>query len=283
MLMSSIFAALRLSAYARRSRSLFSRRLPPGPARLSSPPAEAAGVDTIARVHPTARGPDGKPLFIDSAALGPRDARKALLLISRHPWVEGYFGSARPDRLLREGVAPPRMPALLLVHALNPLRLCLEPARQRRQCRSQPQFRRSCIGHPTIRLPPMPCAGRVSRRAFARAIARANGLLPPMPQHMARRRCKRPSAAASTVSQGAFFRRRGAKLVARCCGPSWPKIWRGSESWWRSISIPGWARRAAGEMIVEELPAARATPARNKDVGRPGHLRRCGGFGVRRW
>ena len=79
-----------------------------------------AGTDAIARVHPTARGPDGKPLFLDSAALGPRDAKKALLLISGTHGVEGYFGSAVLTGLLREGVTPPPGTRLVLVHALNP-------------------------------------------------------------------------------------------------------------------------------------------------------------------
>jgi hypothetical protein len=81
---------------------------------------EAAGVDSIARVHPTARGPDGKPLFIDSAALGPRDAEKALLLIAGTHGVEGYFGSGVLTGLLREGIRPPPGARLVLVHALNP-------------------------------------------------------------------------------------------------------------------------------------------------------------------
>ncbi len=81
---------------------------------------EKAGVDSIARVHPTAKGPDGKPLFIDSVALGPRGAKKALLLISGTHGVEGYFGSAVQTGLLREGFAPPPGTRIVLVHALNP-------------------------------------------------------------------------------------------------------------------------------------------------------------------
>ena len=81
---------------------------------------EAAGADAITRAHPTARGPDGKPLFIDSTALGPRDAKRALLLISGTHGVEGYFGSAVLTGLLREGVRPPEGARLVLVHALNP-------------------------------------------------------------------------------------------------------------------------------------------------------------------
>ena len=81
---------------------------------------EKAGIDSIARVHPKAKGPDGKPLFIDSAAVGPRDARRALLLIAGTHGVEGYFGSAALCGLLRQGLAAPPGARIVLVHALNP-------------------------------------------------------------------------------------------------------------------------------------------------------------------
>ncbi len=54
---------------------------------------EHAHGDSIARVHPTAQGPDGKPLFIDSVALGSRDARKALLVITGCRGEDGFLGS----------------------------------------------------------------------------------------------------------------------------------------------------------------------------------------------
>jgi hypothetical protein len=82
--------------------------------------AEGAGTDVITRVHPSARGPDGKPLFLDTAALGPRDARRALLLICGTHGVEGYFGSGAQNGLLREGIAPPKGTRIVMVHALNP-------------------------------------------------------------------------------------------------------------------------------------------------------------------
>src|SRR6185437_5517574 len=66
---------------------------------------ELAGIDVVSRVHPQAVGRDGKPLFLDTAVIGPRTARKALLLISATHGVEGYFGS---------GVQT------VLLHALNP-------------------------------------------------------------------------------------------------------------------------------------------------------------------
>lgn len=81
---------------------------------------EARGVDVIARVHPTAKGPDGKPLFLDVCAMGPRDAQKALLLISGTHGVEGYFGSGVLTGLLRSGIQPPEEARLVMIHALNP-------------------------------------------------------------------------------------------------------------------------------------------------------------------
>jgi len=81
---------------------------------------EARGVDVIARVNPNARGPDGGLLFLDVAAMGPRDAKKALVLVSGTHGVEGYFGSGVQTGLMREGVAPPAGTRLVMIHALNP-------------------------------------------------------------------------------------------------------------------------------------------------------------------
>lgn len=81
---------------------------------------EARGVDVIARVHPRAKGPDGKPLFLDICALGPRQAQKALLLISGTHGVEGYFGSGALTGLLRTGIEPPKDARVVMIHALNP-------------------------------------------------------------------------------------------------------------------------------------------------------------------
>jgi hypothetical protein len=75
---------------------------------------EARGLDAIARVHP-ARGPDGKPLFLDSVALGPRDATKALLVVTTDA-----AGSRLLTALLQDGVTPPPGARLVLVHALDP-------------------------------------------------------------------------------------------------------------------------------------------------------------------
>lgn len=81
---------------------------------------EARGIDVVSRVHPSAKGPDGKPLFLDVCALGPRTAQKALLLICGTHGVEGYFGSGVMTGLLRSGVAPPPDARLVMIHALNP-------------------------------------------------------------------------------------------------------------------------------------------------------------------
>src|SRR5262245_50513988 len=75
---------------------------------------EQAGVDTIARVHP-AKGADGKPLFMDSAALGPRLAKKAVVAMA-----QDLSGSDALTQLLRAPVALPPDTRLVLVHAPDP-------------------------------------------------------------------------------------------------------------------------------------------------------------------
>lgn len=84
--------------------------------------AEAAGLGVTSRMHPGKTGADGKKLFIDTATIGPRDAKTALLLISGTHGVEGYFGSAAQTGLLREGLAAriPKTAKAVLLHALNP-------------------------------------------------------------------------------------------------------------------------------------------------------------------
>jgi len=83
---------------------------------------EAAHVDTVARLHPT-KGPDGKPLFMDCAALGPRHATRAVLVVAE---------DAADSEVLRAllGVAVPPDARLVLVHALDPAafaRVAAEP------------------------------------------------------------------------------------------------------------------------------------------------------------
>jgi hypothetical protein len=76
---------------------------------------EAAHADPISRVHPKISGPDGKPLFVDSVALGPRMAGKALLLIA-----DGAHAATAMTGLLQSGVALPQDARLVLVHAFDP-------------------------------------------------------------------------------------------------------------------------------------------------------------------
>jgi hypothetical protein len=75
---------------------------------------EAAHVDPIARLHPT-RGPDGKPLFMDCAALGPRLATRAVLVVANDD-----AGSAIMVALLKQKLALPEDGRLVLLHALDP-------------------------------------------------------------------------------------------------------------------------------------------------------------------
>jgi len=84
--------------------------------------AEAADLGATARVHPKMHGADGKPLFLDVATAGARNAKRALLLISGTHGVEGYFGSGVQTGLLRQGLAKrvPKGVKLVVLHALNP-------------------------------------------------------------------------------------------------------------------------------------------------------------------
>jgi hypothetical protein len=75
---------------------------------------EARGLDAIARVHPQ-KAPDGKPLFMDCVALGPRHAAKALLVVT-----SDAAGSRLLTALLQDGASPPPDARLVLVHALDP-------------------------------------------------------------------------------------------------------------------------------------------------------------------
>src|SRR4051812_3303346 len=75
---------------------------------------EAAQVDPIARLNP-APAPDGKPLFMDCAALGPRLASRAVLVLANDP-----AGSALAVALLGDPIALPKDARLVLVHAPDP-------------------------------------------------------------------------------------------------------------------------------------------------------------------
>ena len=75
---------------------------------------EAAHVDVITRLHPS-KSADGKRLFMDAAAFGPRLAAKAVLAIARRAG-----GGRLMTQLLGEGLEPPAGTRLVLVHALEP-------------------------------------------------------------------------------------------------------------------------------------------------------------------
>ncbi|HEY2070455.1 MAG TPA: M14 family metallopeptidase [Rhizomicrobium sp.] len=83
--------------------------------------AEASDLGVTSRLLQGAMGPDGKPIFLDTAMAGPREAKSALLLISGTHGVEGYFGSGAQTGLLREGLARriPKGVKLVMLHALN--------------------------------------------------------------------------------------------------------------------------------------------------------------------
>lgn len=76
--------------------------------------AQAAHVDTIARLHP-ARDTDGKPLFMDSAALGPRLAGRAVMALAADA-----EGSAIMVRALKDAIPLPDDMRLILIHAPDP-------------------------------------------------------------------------------------------------------------------------------------------------------------------
>jgi hypothetical protein len=73
---------------------------------------EKAHVETVARLQP-GKAPDGMPLFMDCAALGPRTATRAVLAVGHDA-----KDSALLIALLSE--APPPGTRLVLVHALDP-------------------------------------------------------------------------------------------------------------------------------------------------------------------
>jgi Protein of unknown function (DUF2817) len=80
----------------------------------------AADLGTTARVHPSETTREGRPLFLDTATIGAREARRALLMISGTHGVEGYFGSGVQTGLLRQGLGAPKGTKIVLLHALNP-------------------------------------------------------------------------------------------------------------------------------------------------------------------
>ncbi len=83
--------------------------------------ARRAGAEHRAWAHPL-KGPAGEALCTDTAWLGPRDAPRALVVISGTHGVEGFCGSAPQVGLLRGDAAlglPPDT-GVLLIHGVNP-------------------------------------------------------------------------------------------------------------------------------------------------------------------
>jgi len=125
---------------------------------------EHAGIDVVSRVHPGSQGRDGKPLFLDTAVIGPREASKALLLISATHGVEGYFGSGVQTGLVREGLATraPRDTKIVLLHALNPYGFSWD----RRVNEDNADINRNCVdfAHPPANEPYDKLAAAISPR-----------------------------------------------------------------------------------------------------------------------
>lgn len=84
----------------------------------------AAGVGAAIEHHrlPGQDGPDGRPLYMDCAWIGPHDADAVVLSLSGTHGAEGFSGSAAQTHWLRsEGTAPlPAGVAMLFIHAVNP-------------------------------------------------------------------------------------------------------------------------------------------------------------------
>jgi hypothetical protein len=74
-----------------------------------------ARADAISRAHMGRQGPDGKPVFIDSVALGPRDAEKGVLVIANDASASNAAAA-----FLNEAPAMPKGVRLVVVHALDP-------------------------------------------------------------------------------------------------------------------------------------------------------------------
>ncbi len=82
--------------------------------------AGSAGATLTATDHPLL-GPEGEPLAVDVAELGPADAADVVLVLSATHGVEGYCGSALQTQwLARHATERPSAVRLVHVHALNP-------------------------------------------------------------------------------------------------------------------------------------------------------------------
>ncbi len=86
---------------------------------LSSAAKVGARVTSV--MHPSAKGPGGRDIFMDCAVLGPADASAALVVISGTHGPEGYCGSGVQTGLLRDGQAAQwaKSMRVILIHAHN--------------------------------------------------------------------------------------------------------------------------------------------------------------------
>lgn len=85
--------------------------------------AAASAAGAILETHhlPEHTGPDGKPLYMDFAWLGPEDADVVILSLSGTHGAEGFSGSAAQTHWLMTRPDPlPHGTAMLFVHAVNP-------------------------------------------------------------------------------------------------------------------------------------------------------------------
>src|SRR3954471_4296089 len=84
--------------------------------------AEAQGAALDHFRHPTETGPDGRPLHIDTAWFGPKDASTILLALSGTHGAGGFCGWAAQTLWVESGRAKdlPDGVAVLKVHAVNP-------------------------------------------------------------------------------------------------------------------------------------------------------------------
>ena len=117
-------------------------------ARFAFLDAAAGASFLISHVNPR-RGPAEEELATDVAWIGPRDARRVLVLMSGTHGVEGLCGSACQVDWLRSP-APGRLPdgvAVLLIHLINPFGTAWE-----QRCTEDPvDLNRNFLDH---RLPP---------------------------------------------------------------------------------------------------------------------------------
>lgn len=126
--------AASFSADYTRARQRFLRAAETRGARLSSFPIDA-------------RGPAGEELALDVAVLGPRSARRLLVVTSGIHGVEGHAGSALQLQLLSaqlDGLDVPADMSLVLIHAINPYGF----AHTRRVNENNVDLNRNFLRHP---------------------------------------------------------------------------------------------------------------------------------------